>query len=232
MWNGQVAALENAFRPVLIDLPGFGSAGRAGRTDTPSLAHIADEVLEALRLARIVEPVVLVGLSMGGYIAFEFWNRHPEDLLGLVLVDTKASADSAETVETRHKTAKTAMAEGTEKAVASMKEKLLSTASQQSKELTDWLQSTMFSVAPETVEMAMLAMAERHDFTAKLASIDVPTLVVAGREDAIVPADVMKKMSDAIPNAAFHAVENAGHLTPIEQPQAFNQLLLDFLQKV
>lgn len=232
MWNDQVPAIATSFRPILIDLPGFGSAARANKSDTPSLAKIADEVFEALQSARITEPIVLVGLSMGGYIALEFWKRHASSLRGLVLADTKASPDTPEAAEARYKTAKTALEEGTEKAVNPMMAKLISAQSQKSEKITTWLQKTMHSVSPETIEMALYAMAGRSDFTNELSSINVPTLVIAGREDAIIPVEVMKKMADAIPGASFKVVEGSGHMPSNEQPDAFNQLLLDFLQTV
>lgn len=232
LWQYQTDALKPAHQVVLVDLPGFGVAPATDRNQLKSMADIADAVEESLQLAGNVEPIVLVGLSMGGYIALEYWARYRERLRGLVLTNTKASADSAEAIETRKQTAQKAMVSGTEAAVSPMLEKLLAKPNLSMPELVTWVKQSMYSVPPQTIEMALLAMAARHDFSDRLAQIQIPALVIAGAEDEITPASGMQQMAARMPNAEFHIVPQSGHLSPLEQPQVFNHLLLDFLGKL
>ncbi len=232
LWRSQVQPVSEVHRFISVDLPGFGDAESATANDLQSIAQMADEISLALHDAGVDRPAIVVGLSMGGYIALEFWRRHRKWVQGLVLVNTKALADNPNAVEARKTMAATAMARGTQEAVEPMVQKLLSSTSRTLPQLVEWLKQTMFAVPASTIEMAQLAMASRDDFTAKLHQIDVPTLVVAGEEDAIIPSDVMKAMADGIPNAQFFQVASAAHLVPIEQPNVFNELLFEFLSSI
>ncbi len=232
MWQEQISAIGDQHRVILVDLPGFGDAPPATADEIFTVSQIADEVVKSLHDCGIDQNAIFVGLSMGGYVAFEIWKRHRQWVKGLVLTNTKALADTPSAAEHRKKVAALALEQGTQAAVAPMFEKLLASSSQQSNLLTEWLQQTMASVHPNSIAMAMHAMAARDDFTSQLSHIEVPTLVIAGRDDSIVPVDVMQAMAQGIPNATFHVVENSAHLTPIEQPGVFNQLLLDYVKTV
>jgi pimeloyl-ACP methyl ester carboxylesterase len=93
MWAPQIEALQDAYRLIVLDLPGFG--GSRGFTGPPSLDRMADTVAELLDELKIGEGIVLGGLSMGGYTALAFSRRHAGRLRGLILADTKAEADDA-----------------------------------------------------------------------------------------------------------------------------------------
>ncbi len=102
MWHPQVEALRGRYRVLAPDLRGFG--GSSPFTAAPSVETMADDVAALLDVLKVAEPVVLGGLSMGGYVALAFARRHPGRLRGLILADTRAEADSAEARANRDKT--------------------------------------------------------------------------------------------------------------------------------
>ncbi len=233
LWQNQIEPLCDSYQVVLVDLPGFGKATPVQPSDMPSMAAFADDLATALDQQDVNEPFTLVGLSMGGYIAFEFWQRHAARLKALVLCHTKATADNSLAIQTRQQSADTALSQGTEAAVAAMLDKVVSEHSvMQDPNLREWLKSVMFDVPPETIATAQLAMAKRIDFTDRLESIEVPALVVAGTDDEIATTETMQRMARAMPNAKFEAIDDVAHLSPIEQPKRFNELLLSFLGSI
>lgn len=82
---------------------------------------------------------------------------------------------------------------------------------------------------PQGLAAAQLGMAQRDDVRAMLPTITVPTLIVVGREDAISPVEEMRGIAEAIPGAKFEIIEDAGHMAPLERPEAFNPLLSAFV---
>jgi 3-oxoadipate enol-lactonase len=231
LWQRQVEELSSSYRLILVDLAGYGSAKPIDRGNFANMADFADDVARSLE-SVIDEPFVLVGLSMGGYIALEFWSEYASRLKGLVLTNTKATADTKEAVEVRQKNAQLALDNGTSEVVEPMIEKLLSQASRNDKSTLDWLKETMYLVSPETVAASLLAMSMRRDFSDLLPKIDIPTYVISGTEDALSPPEVMKPMADAIPNAQFHVIEGSGHLSPMETPAEFNSILRSFMNSL
>src|SRR3954470_24210126 len=93
MWQPQVEALRGEYRVITPGLRGFG--GSDGFTGTPSVDQMADDVAALLDALHDNEPVVLGGLSMGGYVALAFARRHPGRLRALLLADTRSEPDNA-----------------------------------------------------------------------------------------------------------------------------------------
>ena len=233
LWDRQVERFAPTHRVLTVDLPGFGDASPADKSRLPDMAAYAADVAKALEAGGVVEPVVLVGLSMGGYVALEFWRQFPERLAGLVLCHTKASADTAAARSNRHKSAQTARESGTEASVGEMLGRLLSVHSEtEQPELTQWLRQTALTVPPTAVEAAQLAMAARKDFTDRLGDVHLPVLVLAGTDDEIATTETMNAMARRMPNASFQAVHDAAHLSPVEQPEEFNRILEEFLKRI
>jgi pimeloyl-ACP methyl ester carboxylesterase len=227
MWAAQLDALAEAgHRVVAPDLRGFGRS----RSDSPfTIESFADDV-HALLGAVGALPCVLVGLSMGGYVALAYVKKYPADLRGLVLIDTKAEADTAEAKQGRAKMIDLVRKDGSKAIADQMFPKMLAPDSAARPQLAKSLRSIMESCPPLTIEHALAAMRDRPDRSGELSSINVPTLVLVGDADAITPPDVAKSMAARIPRAQLATVRGSGHMSPMEQPEQVNRALKTFLQ--
>jgi 3-oxoadipate enol-lactonase len=190
----------------------------------------ADDVAALLDVLKI-ERAVVVGLSMGGYVALAFAERHRDRLAGLVLMDTKATPDDAAGRKGRDDAIATITADGTSKPVATMMEKLF--ASDTPAELRERVLAMMQRATPSAMIAALGAMRDRPDRTALLPQlVATPTLVMVGNEDQLTPPDANRAIAEAVPGADFVMVEGAGHLAPMERPQTVNEALQAFLDRV
>ena len=175
-------------------------------------------------------PVVVAGLSMGGYIAFEICRRFPERVSGLILAATKASADTEEAKANRKESARVALAEGVRPVVDGLLPKLLAPGTyDEHPDLVADLEEMMLAVSAEGVAGAQLAMSQRPDSTGDLQGLQIPTLVVHGTEDQLIPVSEAKAMAEGIPGAKLALIEGAGHMVNMEQPVAFNEAVQEFL---
>ncbi|HMU60372.1 MAG TPA: alpha/beta fold hydrolase [Gemmatimonadales bacterium] len=227
LWRHQAGAFPG-WRTLIPDLRGMG------RSDAPdlgySMATYADD-LAALLDAVGVDDVVLVALSMGGYVAFEFLRRHRPRVRALVLADTRAQADSAEGRRARE----TAMADAREGGAALIAEQMLPKllANGAPEPLREAVRAMMAATPVPGLIGALAAMRDRPDATDLLPTLQgLPTLVTVGSEDVITPPPMSETMAKAIPGAKLAVIEGAGHLAPLEQPEAFNRHLQLLLQQL
>ena len=226
MWQAQMEAVGGAGFPVLaLDFPGFGTAISSGQRTVQEFAQFITDALERER----VKDAVLVGLSMGGYVAFRILERHPELVRGLVLADTKASPDAPDARTKRLKMAARIESEGTGFLQSELIPNLLSKTV--SPEVLLEVQQLAGEAAQGAVYNALAALASRPDSRLMLNDIAIPTLVLVGEDDAITPIGDAEIMSNAIPNARLELIRGAGHLANLEQPQSFNAALLEFLEQ-
>ncbi len=228
MWADQIDALATRHRVIAPDLRGFGdSYGAAGTT---TMDRFADDLRLILDQLRVDEPVAFCGLSMGGYVAFEFWRRHAVRVRSLVLCDTRAVPDSEEAARNRRLQADRVLATGTDDLAEQMLPKLLAPASLTGQPQTVRRIREMIAKAqPAGVAAALRGMAERPDSTGTLSQINVPTLCLVGEHDAISTAAEMRDFAAKIPNAEFVMIPECGHMTTMENPGAVNDALLTFL---
>ena len=233
MWNGQIPpALDAGRRAVAPDLPGFGQSDVPAERSAYSIDRYAD-VVAALIADLGLGPVVLVGLSMGGYISLAVARRHPDVLAALVLADTRADPDAPEGRQARSdQQAKVADQGDVAPLVDGLLARILSGSSPCHAEAVATLDPMMRSTAPAGWIGALEAMKTRRDQTDLLPTISVPTLVVVGESDALVPLDVAEAMAKAIPNARLEVVPDAGHVSNLENPDAFNRVFGEFLSTV
>jgi 3-oxoadipate enol-lactonase len=218
MWEGQRLGPHT----VAPDLPGFGMAPPAGPTMTmPSAAERCLEAADAAGLDR----VVVCGLSMGGYVAFEVWRQARTRVAGLVLANTRAGADTPEAAQGRRDLAARLRAEGN--VLAASPPPLL--AEDAHEELQERVRGWIGDQSAEAIAAAALGMAERPDSTPDLAGIDVPTLVITADGDRLIPAELTTPMAEAIPNARLEIFTGVGHLTNVEAPGRFNEVLGEHL---
>lgn len=235
MWDAQIAALSAQSRVIAPDLRGFGrtppAPGDAERGI--SMEGFADDLVELLDALAIREPVVFVGLSMGGYIGWQFACKHGGKLRALVACDTRAIADTDEARAGRIKSAESVAAAGSVIVANAMEPKLFAKATFEKKpEIVAATRKVMESTPPAGVAAALRGMAARPDVTSFLPSINVPTLVLVGEHDAISSAAEMKTIADAIPGAEYVVISKAGHMTTVEEPVAVNEALTQFIDKL
>lgn len=249
MWAAQLRALPNGWRGLAPDLRGFGDTGmralpgevstgkriggRIARSSEPvlTMARLADDVAELIH-AHAGGRAVVCGLSMGGYVALELWRRHPTLIRGLILADTRSGADDDEARENRLRMAQVARTAGVRPIAVTLLPSLLTpTTREGSVPVVEAVRTMILSTPPTTVIAALAGMAARHDSTHDLATISVPTLVLAGAQDTITPPDVGRDMAAAIPGASFVEIPDAGHLSNIENSAAFNAAVAEFLER-
>ncbi|HVW33815.1 MAG TPA: alpha/beta hydrolase [Acidimicrobiia bacterium] len=230
MWEPQLPVVAAAgHRVVVPDLPGFGASDVPGDRAWYSIDRYAD-LVAALVSDLGLGPVVLAGLSMGGYIALAVARRHPGVLAGLVLADTRADPDSPEGRQGRSEQQEILDRAGSvEPLVEGLLNRVLGEDSLARADAAARLAPMMRQTAPAGWGGALEAMKNRPDQTELLGSIAVPTLVIAGESDAIAPVPVAEAMAKAIPGARFEVVPRAGHMANLENPGVFNQILTDFL---
>ena len=230
LWDDQLAEAASGWRYLAPDLPGFGRTPALPGTPltVDLLAGTLVSFLDELALAQ----AVVCGLSMGGYIAFELWRRHPDRVRALVLASTRALPDTPETRRGRYERAARARAEGALAVAEPMVAQLLSEATRRDRpEIVARLRGIMNQVAVDGLAGALEGTAVRPDSTPTLGTITVPTLVLAGEADTISPAAEMRALADAIPGSSFRVLPGAGHLAPMEAPDAFNAELRAFLRE-
>lgn len=221
----EVAAdLATTHRVVNLDMQGFG----ASRSEAPfTLDDQAKAIHSTLREKGLL-PCVLAGLSMGGYVALAFHRRYAGDLDGLILVDTKASADTAEAKEGRNKMAELVKKEGSPAVAAQMLPKMMGSKPDPAKKAK--LTEIMHACPATTIANALMAMRDRPDYTPDLATMSMPLLVITGAEDAIAPVEVGRSVAKAAPTGKFVEIAGAGHMAPLEQPAAVAGAIRAFLK--
>ena len=226
LWAPQVSALVDRARCIAPDLRGFGESSKHGPF---SMDQYADDIAMLLRGLGI-ERAVVAGLSMGGYVAFSLWRRHRALVRGLVLADTRAGADSEETREKRRALMDVARTRGAGAVADGQITGMLGKTTREKRPgLIDEVHRMMESASVEGIVGALEAMMARADSTETLATIDVPTLVVVGSEDVLTPPSEAEILHDAIRGSRLEVIANAGHVSNLERPAAFNHVLTEFL---
>jgi pimeloyl-ACP methyl ester carboxylesterase len=231
MWQPQFSAPPPGWRVIAPDFAGLGSTDDHARAAVAldDYAHDVVTLLDRLGIGR----AVVAGVSLGGYVALALARLVPARLAGLVLVDTKAPADSPEAREGRARMLDVLDDRGTGGVADDMLPRLLGeTSRREQPALVEHLRSTILTNDPEGVRRAILRLRDRPDATPGLASIAVPTLVVVGDEDVVTPPEEAVCLAEGIPGARLERIASAGHLSSLEQPAAFNRVLADFLSRL
>ncbi|MGB3220554.1 MAG: alpha/beta fold hydrolase [Anaerolineae bacterium] len=227
IWAPQVEASKTRFRVITPDLRGFGeSEVTAGPYTMEMLA--AD--VHALLQQRGVRSAVIGGHSMGGYVALAFARQFPEMLRGLILVNTRAGADSPAGKANRQAAAAVARQQGALAVADDMLPKLLAPATfQQQPQLVAHVHRLMAAASVEALANAQLGMATRGASQDVLEGLFLPVLVITGADDKLIPPAESEAMARTVPGARLVVLEDAGHLASLEAPAAFNTALWEFL---
>src|SRR3990172_7894049 len=227
MWDETVKAWSSRFRVLAPDLPGFGDSPIPAADFT--MENCASEVNNFLRKRGVGGKVVLVGLSMGGYIAFEFMRQFPEKIRGVVLVATHPLPDTEATARGRQETAEFVLNEGSEALAGRLIPKLLGKTTLESKpDVVQRCRELIVDNSPSGIAKACHGLAARRDSTSLLQHILVPTLIVAGSEDALIPETRAIEMKQQIKTSQLEILKECGHLVNLEQPQTFHELVFHF----
>lgn len=232
LWTHQRLALMSRVRCIVPDLRGCGDSSVHGPY---SMDQYADDVIELLNWLEI-DRAVICGLSMGGYVAMAMWRRHPERIAGLVLCDTRATAESAAAREERTRRIALAEAEGAPAVAERQLPGLVGkTSRERSPEVVAGLYAMMARQPVEGIVGALQAMRDRPDSRQTLASITVPTLVIVGEEDVLTPVAEAQAMVDLLPTATAPRLERiplAGHASCVERPAAVSFAIAEFLSSL
>ena len=226
MWAPQEDTLSSRFRVITVDLRGHGES------DAPLWRYTLDQSADDVRALLdhlSIQQAVLAGLSMGGYILFAFYRKYAHRVKGLILADTRAQADTAEGKEGRFQMAQIAYTKGSPAIADLMIPKLLCPATIQTKpELARQVRAMIERTEVSGIAGDLMAMAERLDSTPLLPTITCPTLLLVGDGDILTPPADHERMATGIPGAQLHILPGAGHLSNLEQADAFNRAVESF----
>ncbi len=227
MWKGQLDSLKSSNRLIAFDIRGFG---QSKDENTPLSIDLFGNDLVSYMDKLKIEKAVLCGLSMGGYIALNAVKRFSERFEALILCDTQCIADSAEVKENRYNTIEqinlggpTAFNEKFIKSVFHPDSLIHET------ELVENLRSVVFANSKAIIIAGLTALAERSENCSTLHLIHIPTLIICGREDAVTPLAKSEFMHEHIEGSSLKIIDNAGHVSNLEQSEEFNKSLIEFL---
>ncbi len=232
LWSAQINALSEVARVIAPDLRGFGESQMPGGAVT--METYADDV-RALLDALGIKSTVMAGLSMGGYITLAFYRQFAARVRGLILANTKAGADSAEGKKAREDNAALAREQGVAAVAEKMFPKMLAPQTLAERPVVAGAVRAMMSrQSVAAVVAALMAMRDRPDSTPLLGEISVPTLIITGADDNLIPPKESELMRDAlrVPGAQLIVIPGAAHLSNIDQPDAFNQAVREFLKTI
>jgi pimeloyl-ACP methyl ester carboxylesterase len=229
MWESQLEALGHSFHAVAYDFRGFGKSA-VGDGQYTIEGHV-DDLIALLDFLEI-DKAIVVGLSMGGYIALRALERNPERFLGVALCDTQSKADDNAGKLKRAAGAKAVKQEGAAAFAEGFVEAVFTPASiENNAPAVGFIKDIISANDPVAIAGNLIAMAGRTDTTESLADIKVPALILVGEEDKLTTPDAAGDMHSRIKGSQLHLVPKAAHLSNLENPEFFNARLLEFLKQ-
>ena len=260
MWQRQIDFFKSNYRVICPDLPGFGASEpmsgsgelvgdnqstrdslTTSRKTTVSagkslsMESLADWLAIFLDAIACVQPVNYCGLSMGGYIGWQFWRRQSARLKSMIAVNTRAAKDDELVRRARHMAATQVRVSGAQPVADAMVEKLFYLAEDKNPLEIEYIarvHQTILTTDPSVISAGQIGMSQRVDATGWLSEIEIPMLFIGGEFDSITPPAEMQANANAANNAPFETIPAAGHLTPLEQPKAFNLSVGQFLENL
>lgn len=227
MWQGQLDFFESSYRLIPCDIRGFGKS-----TDEESALSIdlfANDLIQFMDKLSI-EKAIICGLSMGGFIALNAIKKFPDRFEALILCDTQCIADTPEVKEKRYKIIEEIESDGaTNFNEGFIKSVFHNDSLTNEKELVEQLRNVVFSNSKQIIKQGLIALAERSETCSNLSEIAIPTLIICGREDEVTPLAQSEFMNAAIKGSKLQVIDNAGHVSNLEQPYEFNKHLHNFL---
>jgi pimeloyl-ACP methyl ester carboxylesterase len=231
LWRRQTEVLRTICRVLTPDLPGFGDSPLLD--GPPTVEAMADAVAELLDALAVREPVVLGGLSMGGYVSFAFVRKYPDRVRALVLADTRAEPDDDAAKANRDRMIGFASTNPASAVVEQMVPKLLGPRTLAERpEVVAEVKRIGSAQRPAAIIAALQGLRNRPDATPTLSSLRVPTLILVGRDDSLTPPVIAEAMAAKVAEARLVVIDGAGHLPNLEAPEAFNEALRAFIRDV
>lgn len=230
MWRPVAEMLAERYRLVMPDLRGHGESELGSGVAT--MEKHAEDLRMVCVDARVTR-AVFAGVSIGGYVLFEFWRRYRERVRGLIMANTRASADTDEGRKTRLQSIDEVMKFGPEPFVEKMLERLIGETTRRNRpDIVDAARKMMLKMPARAIAEVQRGMAERPDSVATLATIDVPMLVVTSDEDGTTPLKEAEIMRKGVRDAEMKVIPRAGHYAVFERPEATFEVLVPFLERV
>ena len=227
MWQPQMNVFKETHRVIALDLRGFGNSSII--KEEISIALFADDLIQFMDKLKIRKAVVC-GLSMGGYIALNAVKRYQERFSAIVFSDTQCIADNEEVRKKRMNTIEQINQDGLEKFAEGFVKNIFCESSLLNKpDLVEKILNVILSTSPNTIMGTLKALAERSETCSTLNSISIPTLILCGKEDKVTPTEQSEMMNKAIKNSIFHIIDTAGHMSNLENSNAYNLYLKEFL---
>jgi 3-oxoadipate enol-lactonase len=231
MWEPQLEALSDIARVIAPDLRSHGRSESVPGMNTMDV--MAKDIKELIENLDIQEPVVLAGLSMGGYISFAFYRSYPEMVKGMILAATRATADSIDTKVSREEAAAIALESGSDTIIEKQLPKMLAPITLETKpQIVEHAREIMSDISVQAIVADLRGMLNRQDSTPLLKNIACPVLVIQGAEDQLIPMQEFDLMKNEIGNARSQIIPEAGHLLNLEKPEQFNEAVREFIQSL
>ena len=230
MWQPQMDYFSKINRVISFDIRGFGKSSSGNTKGSMSL--FADDLIRMMDSLKI-EKAIVCGLSMGGYILLNAIARFPERFEAIVLCDTQCLADSPEVKEKREKTIQHILEKGYMDFAENFVNSIFCRKSLNNN--IGWIEKmkhTILSTPPLTITGTLSALAQRWEMCSGLGLIKVPTLILCGSEDSVAPPEQSKYLHDHIENSTWHTLNDAGHMSNLEQSELFNRHLSDFVSEL
>ncbi len=230
MWSGQMEELTEDFRVIAYDVRGHGDSHLG--TEDFSIELFVKDLIDLMDVLNI-EKVILCGLSMGGYIALNASLNYPSRFEGLVLCDTNCIADSPETVKKRMKGIDNIKKNGVAHyADESIKNLFAERSFRNNNGAIDRVREMIVNTSEESLYLTLQALAKRQETCSRLPELKIPTLILVGKEDKITPPSAAEVLHKGITNSSLTILENAAHLSNMENPKQFNKEITAFVTKV
>ncbi|MBX3061454.1 MAG: alpha/beta hydrolase [Anaerolineae bacterium] len=229
IWREQVNRLSDQARVITPDLRGHGRSPSSD--DIYEMELLARDVVELMDTLEIPQAVVM-GHSMGGYVALALARIARNRLKALGLIASQSAADSEEARQNRYKLAERVVNEGSIAVAESMLPRLFAPGEHEDDTMVETVNTVMLNTRPQTLINSLKGMAVRTDSTPLLGTFDFPVLIVTGDQDAIIPLQKAEQMAAALKNGTLVTIENAGHMTMMEQPQATSLAIRNFITEL
>jgi len=227
MWEEQLDFLKESHRLISIDIRSFGQS-QDNHIET-SINLFANDLIEFMNVLQL-KKVIICGLSMGGFIALNAVKKYPKRFSALILCDTQCAADTIEQKTKRLETIKEIETNGITNFTAKFLKAIFHEDSIANKiGLVSKIEADILANNPAVIIGGLKALASRTETCSNMNKIEIPTLIICGREDQVTPLSESEFMHINIKNSSLKIIENAGHLSNLEQPEAFNAELLEFL---
>jgi 3-oxoadipate enol-lactonase len=231
LWEPQLSGLKETMHVIAPDLPGHGES--EARSGAYLMNMVADDTIGFIDALGISEPVIICGLSLGGYMLGQLFQKYGKRLSGLIFTATRASPDSVEAKLNRDRLVALARQSGLQAVVEDVLPKFMSPKTYQSRpELVAKVREIMRTTSLDGVVGDLLGMRERLDTHDLLRKVTVPALVIHGADDQLISLSEGERIRDTIPGARMCVIPDAGHLPNLEQPELFNQAVIEFIQQL